>query len=200
MRLEYQCYCNNVKKTKSGFTIVELLIVIVVIAILAAITIVAYNGIQTRAENNKTITTVGAYAKAFQLYAIDNGQYPSTTGYPCIGDYGSLTGNVCGEVVDGGSTTDCNYSGPTGVNAAFDTLISTYLGAKPSMSLQRMDCNGSVYVGAYVNKNDTNPKDINVQFYLKGDVSCPTINGIAAAQRAQAGATTKCRLNMPTLP
>ena len=33
------------KKTSSGFTIVELLIVIVVIAILAAITIVAYNGI-----------------------------------------------------------------------------------------------------------------------------------------------------------
>ena len=38
------------KKTKSGFTIVELLIVIVVIGILAAITIVAYNGIQSRAR------------------------------------------------------------------------------------------------------------------------------------------------------
>ena len=34
---------------KQGFTIVELLIVIVVIAILAAITIVAYTGIQNRA-------------------------------------------------------------------------------------------------------------------------------------------------------
>jgi prepilin-type N-terminal cleavage/methylation domain-containing protein len=38
------------KQIKSrGFTIVELLIVIVVIAILAAITIVAYTGIQKRA-------------------------------------------------------------------------------------------------------------------------------------------------------
>lgn len=34
---------------RRGFTIVELLIVIIVIAILAAMTIVAYNGIQTRA-------------------------------------------------------------------------------------------------------------------------------------------------------
>lgn len=35
----------------SGFTIVELLIVVVVIAILAAITIVAYNGIQNRVHD-----------------------------------------------------------------------------------------------------------------------------------------------------
>ena len=47
------CGILGVMKTwakQSGFTIVELLIVIVVIAILAAITIVAYTGIQERAK------------------------------------------------------------------------------------------------------------------------------------------------------
>lgn len=48
------------KKTTSGFTIVELLIVIVIIGILAALVIVAYNGIQLRAQvqsvNNDLVT------------------------------------------------------------------------------------------------------------------------------------------------
>lgn len=40
-------------KRQFGFTIVELLIVIVVIGILAAIVIVAYNGVQARAQQSK---------------------------------------------------------------------------------------------------------------------------------------------------
>lgn len=43
---------NNINLKERGFTIVELLIVIVVIAILAAISIVAYSGIQNRARNS----------------------------------------------------------------------------------------------------------------------------------------------------
>jgi len=55
------------KQTRSGFTIVELLIVIVVIAILAAITIVAYNGIQTRAREAKINSDLTALSKAIQV-------------------------------------------------------------------------------------------------------------------------------------
>lgn len=61
-----------------GFTIVELLIVIVVIAILAAITIVAYNGIQQRARTSSVTTTLNQYAKKIALSQVDNsGQYPA---------------------------------------------------------------------------------------------------------------------------
>ena len=44
-------------RTRNGFTIVELLIVVVVIAILAAITIVSYNGITQRAKTSKSLST-----------------------------------------------------------------------------------------------------------------------------------------------
>jgi len=43
---------------RSGFTIVELLIVIVVIGILAAISLVSYTGIQTRAKTASSLATV----------------------------------------------------------------------------------------------------------------------------------------------
>ena len=63
-------------KNSSGFTIVELLIVIVVIAILAAITIVAYNGIQSRAIDTTVQTDMKNLAKQLELYKVDKGVYP----------------------------------------------------------------------------------------------------------------------------
>jgi len=57
---------------QSGFTIVELLIVVVVIAILAAITIVAYNGIQNRAKNSAVQSATSQIAKKISLWQVDN--------------------------------------------------------------------------------------------------------------------------------
>lgn len=59
---------------KKGFTIVELLIVIVVIGILAAITVVAFNGIQSRANNNAKITAVKNYMKLIAGYKVTFGE------------------------------------------------------------------------------------------------------------------------------
>ena len=72
-------------RKNSGFTIVELLIVIVVIGILAAIVIVAYNGVQLRARNANTASVIEAYKKALTQYATLNQAYP-TSGTACIGE------------------------------------------------------------------------------------------------------------------
>ncbi len=61
-------------KSKSAFTIVELLIVIVVIAILASISVVAYNGIQTRAKNSQVSSDLNTLEKAVQVARINTGR------------------------------------------------------------------------------------------------------------------------------
>ncbi len=68
------------KNNNKGFTIVELLIVIVVIAILAAITIVAYNGIQQRGRDSARYAAAKAIVKAIELYKVDKGVYPPSDG------------------------------------------------------------------------------------------------------------------------
>lgn len=68
---------------RGGFTIVELLIVVVVIAILAAISVIAFNGIQQRANNAAIINAASQSFKAIQLYIADKGMLPAS-GYACI--------------------------------------------------------------------------------------------------------------------
>jgi len=64
-------------KTSNGFTIVELLIVVVVIAILAAITIVSYNGITARANATSANSLATLIVKKVEIYRSSTGQIPS---------------------------------------------------------------------------------------------------------------------------
>lgn len=72
----------NMSKVESrGFTIVELLIVIVVIGILAAITIVAFNGIQNRGYDTTVQSDLKSFKTKVELYKVDNNeQYPDGSG------------------------------------------------------------------------------------------------------------------------
>ncbi len=64
--------------TRSGFTIVELLIVVVVIAILAAITLVAYNGITASARESALKADLNTTAKKVGITQAETGSYPSS--------------------------------------------------------------------------------------------------------------------------
>jgi len=86
------------QKGRAGFTIVELLIVIVVIAILAAIVIVAYNGVQGRAKDARRVQDLKGIVKALEIYKTNTGSYPAAN---------STTGASGWEVsTDGTSATD----------------------------------------------------------------------------------------------
>lgn len=100
-------------KKNSAFTIVELLIVIVVIGILAAITIVAYNGIQQRARDSQRKSGIATIQKALEMYRIDNGGYPT-----CVA-------NVTYQV--GGARSACT----TDLAGFIGSLTPKYINATP---------------------------------------------------------------------
>jgi prepilin-type N-terminal cleavage/methylation domain-containing protein len=77
---------NILNKRNSGFTIVELLIVIVVIAILATIVIVAYNGITNRANDSRRMSDLESISKTLEEQYVDTGSYPNIScfsGWAC---------------------------------------------------------------------------------------------------------------------
>lgn len=120
----------NAYGSKRGFTIVELLIVVVVIAILAAITIVAYNGIQVKAWNSKAVSNVDIYRKALMAYAVENNGYPSYAAYSvCLGGgYPDKNSDGIGDCVVNadGSVTASQVTGSS-------DPLNTVLGKQPTI-------------------------------------------------------------------
>ncbi len=68
----------TLKRKQEGFTIVELLIVIIVIGILAALVLVTFTGVQQKARNTERTTDVKAVASHLEVYNAQNGYYPTS--------------------------------------------------------------------------------------------------------------------------
>lgn len=153
------------RKSVRGFTIVELLIVIVVIAILAAITIVAYNGVQKRAINTARLTEVEAWQKQFLLYYAANGTAVSgfNDQYICLG-YGFPNGK-CRNY-----TTTGTFTYNQADNAALMTALKSATGSLPSGGTRQPVGN---YVGPYVHIWSDNSGFSLYSFFDGGATSCP---------------------------
>ena len=141
-----------------GFTIVELLIVVVVIAILAAITIVSYNGISRKATESAIKSDLNTAAKQLSIAKVESGSYPSnTSGIKTSGDatyaYSATSDTFClsatkgavsfkiteaGAIVEG----DCGATtGPTmqAFTPSQCSALTTYTGANESAIITLTD-------------------------------------------------------------
>ena len=171
-------------KTKSGFTIVELLIVIVVIGILAAITIVAYNGIQQRARNNQTTQALVSWTKAINLYKADKGVWPPY--YTCLGvgyKYGSA-----GTATSG--TAQCRQTSVSDVaveDAGFKTAMQEYVSGNPTPAfVTAAATTTNWYRGiTYYYGGGAPGSAAYYQAVYEGLVTCPTIGGLTMGNEQQ---------------
>lgn len=84
---------------RGGFTIVELLIVIVIISVLAAVTIFALNGMQKRAQTSSAAAELKQTANKIELYNASTGNYPAT-----INDVGISSNNFTYQYTNSGTS------------------------------------------------------------------------------------------------
>lgn len=137
------------ERKQKGFTIVELLIVIVVIGILAAIVIVAYSGVQTRANNATRYSELKTWRKQFELYYAQYGSYPA------VADGGYCLGT--GFPIGGGGVARCRDYGGTGVASYAESgnagLMTELNKVATLPAPQRLGVNGTI--GAYADYSAT---------------------------------------------
>jgi prepilin-type N-terminal cleavage/methylation domain-containing protein len=104
-------YNDSMRKSTSGFTIIELLVSIVVIGILVSIATISYNGVQKRTQNEARASQLQGWDTVFKRYKAAKGSvpFPSTandTGF-CLGTgFPTGAGGVarCRDYMDGGVT------------------------------------------------------------------------------------------------
>lgn len=178
---------------KSGFTIVELLIVIVVIGILAAITVVAYNGIQARTLNTVRASEAKQWQQLFMAYAAQNGQYPvinNVNQRACLGN-GFPDNNSDGI----GNCWDVHTSGHTSVDAVLNTQLAT-MGTLPQGTRTPIAGIGTASrLGTAVEVVTSSYASYRIIYWQSGQGACP----IGVANWTDGSTSIACRIELPLI-
>jgi prepilin-type N-terminal cleavage/methylation domain-containing protein len=163
----------------TGYTIVELLIVIVVIGILATIAFIAYNGISGRAEDSVVTSKVQSIVKLLEAYGAANGGHVPQADWACVGEpddfpaENGYTAEWCGQP---SQAAPIPASNPHPVSSSLNTKLKTLVNRVPSGRIPEVDEGGGVkdrgiYYDSSATQNGGKPI---LQFIIKRDrTSCP---------------------------
>lgn len=145
---------------RPGFTIVELLIVVVVIAILATITIVAYNGITANAKESALKSDLTTAAKKLHVAKVEDGSFPgakpafmsANLAYAGGGNAFCISGTANGKdfrIKESGSVEEGDCAAPVATtmqsfSSAQCSALPTFTGSNSEAVVQLTDSRGGI--------------------------------------------------------
>lgn len=181
-----------------AFTIVELLVVIVVLAILASVTVVAYMGVKNKASNVQILEGVRQYYTALQLYQSSNGGYPKTTGevngdniaMTCLGT--GYAGGTCG-VITGTQIYE---------DATFNTAMKSIISSVPAIGKNLIAVGGENFTGAAygIDVTSTTPRGRVLEYALYGANADCKLPGSYSYNVSSSPPTTACEIYLEAYP
>ncbi len=121
------------RRNQGGFTLVELMIVVIIVGILAAVAIPMYQGATERAKASEAVAALGTIRGAMRVYYAEHGTYVNAN-------------FTLGARVTNGSILDVSDTDLLG--RYFSSECYTF-NAVPTGTTYSIECDGSVSVAVY---------------------------------------------------
>lgn len=104
---------------RRAFTLIELLIVVAIVAILAALALPSFLAAQTRSKVSAAMANLREVTSALEMYAVDHSAYPATRAIPTTDPLGLLADNQLRCL-----TTPLAYTSPTSFRDPFGVVVA----------------------------------------------------------------------------